>query len=156
MIDTKRLEEIFLDVLLNDDEVNEDKTGAKEEVEMVRVEGIAVAGFGFQKQRLENHREEVKNMLEQLSDRFKEGASFLEGCDDKNGNQWGGHRNMEQLFCLGIGLGYAEYCLPRKIWASLPGEMPYIYIKSESMDLATAESSQPKEVEMSESEKRRK
>lgn len=130
-IDTVRLDEIFKDVLLNNDEVNEEGTAAKEGIAVEMVEGIVVKGFGFHKQRLEGHREQIKAMLEQLNPRFEKGASFLEGCDDKDGAQWGEHRNMEQLFCLGIGLGLAKYCMSRNMWSVLPGGMPYILLNLE-------------------------
>lgn len=143
-INTTRLDEIFSDVLLNNDEINEEGTAPKEGIEVEMVDAIAVAGFGFHKQRLENHRKEIKEMLGQLNPRFKDGLSFLEGCDDKDGVQWGEHRNMEQLFCLGIGLGYAKYCAPKKMWSILPGGMPYISVnieeKQKEKEMANAKS----------------
>lgn len=129
-IDTVKLNEIFMDCMLNDNECNKEKTAAKEGIDMVIVEAITCKGFGFHITRLESHREEVKSMLNMLDPIFKKGMSFLHGCMDKDGVHWGEHTNMEQLFTLGIGLGFAKYAMPRKMWVALPGGMPYIYVNT--------------------------
>ena len=56
------------------------------------------------------------------------GWSFLQACVDKNGNHWGEHSNMEELFCLGIAIGKVESLLPRDMWKVLPGGVPYYVI----------------------------
>ena len=98
----------------------------------VIVKGITTI-FGFQPQRLEEQREQVKDWLESLPDQFRAsgggGWSFLNMCEDRDGNQWADtHKGMEGLMCLGIGLGMVEYCVSREHWDSLYGGMPYIII----------------------------
>jgi hypothetical protein len=72
-------------------------------------------------------------MLLQLPDSFQKdsggGYSFLEACNNKDGNQWTGlHLRMEQLFSLGIATEQVSYCLPRENWSILPGGMPYLVV----------------------------
>lgn len=129
MIDTRKIDEMLTDCLLNEDEIVDN--APKDGIEIVKVEGI-VHKFGLHKERLESHREDVAAMLDQLPDSFHAksggGMSFLNACVDKNDHQWGEHRNMEALFVLGIGLGLAKWCLPRSMWSALPGGMPYVAI----------------------------
>jgi len=99
---------------------------------LVRVEGI-FSNFGFHPDRLENHKHEIVEMLNELPEQFHEntggGWSFLNACMDKHGNQWTDlHRVMEQLFVLGIGINRVEYVLQRDMWRILPGGMPYCVI----------------------------
>lgn len=88
--------------------------------------------FGFHPGRLESHREQVKAMLAELDDSFQAkgggGMSFLNACMTKDGEQWGEHRNMEQLFVLGIGLGLAKWLSDRSLWRAMPGGMPYVVV----------------------------
>ena len=121
---SKAVHEIIMDCLFNE---TEDRSKA------VIVKGI-VAGFGFNPVKLEKHREEILDLLDELSDDYKEGGgggmTFLNACNDKHGNQWTGeHRTMEELFCLGIGIGAVTECMPRDMWEVMPGGMPYYAIK---------------------------
>lgn len=89
--------------------------------------------FGFPKDRLELHRQDIIDMLNELPSEFHEkgggGWSFLNACEDKSGNQWTGeHRIMEQLFVLGMAIGAVQCLVPRELWAALPGGMPYYVI----------------------------
>ena len=97
----------------------------------VLVEGIR-GKYGFHPIRLEQQRIQVVTWLEDLPHTFRKneggGWSFLNACYQEDGVQWGEHRNMEQLFCLGIGLRLVECQLPREVWSSLPGGMPYYAI----------------------------
>lgn len=91
----------------------------------VIVKGI-VRTFGFHPERLKNHKEEVKTILNQMRPEFHKdkgggGWSFLNLCEDKDGHLWGDHRIMEELVALGIGLGIAKYCFPKDMWNALPG-----------------------------------
>jgi len=90
--------------------------------------------YGFHPERLESHREEVKELLGELSSDFQEtgggGMSFLNACMDKNERQWGEHINVEMLMSLGLALGLVEYCAPRELWPILPGGMPYFVVKN--------------------------
>lgn len=129
----ERTEKILLDCLFKQNEMTEEmKNGIiPKDSPAVVVKGI-VNTFGFHPQRLESHREEVRTLLNEMPDNFHKskggGWSFLQMCVDKNENQWGEHRNMEQLMCLGIGLKMVEYCLPKEMWSALPGSMPYLVI----------------------------
>lgn len=99
---------------------------------MVEVEGINKVQFHAD--RLKSLEVEIIAMLNELPDKFKkssgEGCSFLEACNDKHGEQWTGlHQHMEQLFLLGMGIGKVKPLFPRKLWSTLPGEMPYYVIE---------------------------
>ncbi len=117
---SERVETVFLDCLFRDDE---DTAAA------VKVKGI-MQNFGFHPDRLKEHEEEIYAMLKQLPDEFQKdgggGMTFLNACVDKNGIQWGEHRNMEQLFTLGIAIKKAIFPVPRALWSALPGGMPYV------------------------------
>lgn len=96
-------------------------------------EGI-VHTVGFHPGRIEEHRQEIQDMLAELPDEFKAsgggGYSFLNACFDKHGNQWTGlHQTQEQLVQLGIAIGEVAYCLPRDLWGVFPGGMPYFTVK---------------------------
>jgi len=92
-----------------------------------RVEGITM-DFGLKID--ERYREEVKGMLRQLNDNFFDdtggGWSFLQMCVTKDGQQWGEHRNMQELCCLAIALDLGKWLMPREFWRMMPGGMPYI------------------------------
>jgi hypothetical protein len=126
---SQQVRDILMDCLFRDEELTD---GQPPEGSVVIVEGLTQK-FGFHKERLESHRIEVIELLDEMPDEFhtqklegKGGWSFLNLCNDRYGNQWGEHRNMEELLCLGIGLGLAHYCLPREAWSVLPAGMPYI------------------------------
>jgi hypothetical protein len=115
---------VFLDCLFKD---GEDTAGH------IVAEGIALT-VGFHHGRIEEHRQEIHDMLAELPDEFKTsgggGYSFLNACMDKHGNQWTGmHQTQEQLVQLGIAIGEVEYCLPREMWSALPGCVPYFTVK---------------------------
>lgn len=101
----------------------------------VKAEGI-VHPVGFHPGRLDGHREEIGQLLDELPIQFQSqerggggGWSFLNACEDKNGNQWAdGHLSVEQLFQLGQGIGKVRTCIPREMWRALPGGMPYYAI----------------------------
>lgn len=95
----------------------------------VKVEGL-VRNFGFHPQRLEEHRELVVTLLEQLPPEFKQGYTFLNICMTKDGEQWTGEQPVcELLVCMAIGLKLMEYCMPRDLWFILPGGVPYVMVK---------------------------
>jgi hypothetical protein len=118
---------ILRDCLFNADEM--DGNTPKAEIEMVQATGV-VGSFGFHEERLESHWKIIKGFLEQLPDEFRQskggGCSFLNMCNRKDGEQWGEHRNMDELLCLGLGLGMIQYPMPRETWQVLPGGMPYV------------------------------
>ena len=90
--------------------------------------------FGFHRERLEAHRDEIKQMLNCLPDNFQAskggGWSFLNACMTKDGEQWGEHRSIEQLLALGLASGQATMLMPREMWKVLPGGMPYFSVVS--------------------------
>jgi len=116
--------EIFNDCLFKEGESTDN---------FVQAEGITNM-VGFHPERLEGHREDIKDMLSDLPDDFKVskggGMSFLNACDTKDGKQWTGyHQVMEQLFLLGLVIGEVKYLAPRELWEVFPGGMPYYVIK---------------------------
>jgi hypothetical protein len=124
VLDPQRVVEIFTDCLFGNGE---------ETSPQVLAEGIMMT-VGFQPTRLESHRVEIETMLAELGDEFRVsgggGMSFLQACVDRHGNQWTGmHQTMDQLFMLGIALGKATYLLPRDLWSSFPGGVPYVQVK---------------------------
>ena len=109
-----------MDCLFRD---GEDTTAA------VKVEGI-LQNFGFHPERLKENEDSIYKLLKELPEGFQVdgggGWSFLQACVDKEGRLWGQHRNMEQLFVLGIAIGKAQFQLSREMWSALPGGMPYV------------------------------
>jgi hypothetical protein len=100
------------------------------DADYVRIEGI-VRTFTFDKKKLEEHREQIIDLVDWLPDEFFEdkggGWSFLNLCNDRDGVQWTGlHQDMETLCCLAIAVDKGKWLLPREVWSSLPGAMPYI------------------------------
>lgn len=88
--------------------------------------------FGFNPSRLAEHKQEIKEMLECLSDEFRAdkggGWSFLQACVTKDGDQWGEHQNINELLALGIATGQAKILMHRELWSALPGGMPYFVV----------------------------
>ena len=122
-LNSETVREIFLDCLFKE---NENRDNA------IMAAGITFS-VGFNHTRLNKHREDIVQLLDNLKDEFKQdlggGYSFLEACFDKDGNHWGEHRNVEELFLLGIAIDKVEYLLPRELWMALPGGVPYLVIK---------------------------
>lgn len=129
-MDASRLDAIFKDCLFKEDELHDGNPGG----DFVKVEGI-VRNFGFHPTRLQSHRDEIIAMFDDLHPNFTVGGgwTFLNLCADKEGVQWGEHRNCEQLVALAIGLKRGAYCLPRDMWDVLPGGVPYVRFSKEEM-----------------------
>jgi hypothetical protein len=107
--------------------------------EYVPASGI-ITDVGFHPERVESYKDEIAEMLAELSDDFQEagggGMSFLKACEDKHGNQWTGmHQTMEQLFQLGMAVGKVTCQLPREAWELLPGGMPYYVVNNNFNDV---------------------
>lgn len=95
----------------------------------VFVQGIA-RNFGFHPKLLEEQRELIIAILAELPSEFKEGYTFLNLCNNKDGKLWTGeHETCEQLVCMAIGLGLMHYCLPRPLWSMFPCGLPYLIVK---------------------------
>lgn len=113
---------ILKDCLFKDDEPQDNP---------ILVKGI-VSDFGFHPKRIESHKKDIVDMLKQLPKNFKTdeggGWSFLQACNDINGNQWGEHRSMEALFVLGLAIQKVKLLIPKEMWSALPGGMPYYAI----------------------------
>jgi len=124
ILTSERVEKVFMSCLFKDGE---------DSSEHIVAEGI-VRTIGFHPGRIEEHRQEIHDMLAELSDDFKMsgggGMSFLNACMDKHGNQWTGmHLRQEQLVQLGIAVGEVEYAASREMWRLFPGGMPYFVVK---------------------------
>lgn len=122
----KRIHDILVDCLYNKEEIK-DPTKVPEGA--VLVNGIT-QNLGFEPTRLQGHKEEILKLAREIvTDDFLEdkgGMTFLNLCMDREGNQWGEHRNMEQLLLLCMAIGKAKILLPREMWKALHGGMPYI------------------------------
>ncbi len=123
---SENVEKVFEDCLFKDGEDTKDH---------VKAEGI-VATIGFHPLRLQEHKADVRAMLNCLPENFHQnkggGWSFLNACCDKTGSQWTDlHQRMEQLFQLGLALKLAKWQLPREMWKMFPGGMPYVVVNLE-------------------------
>lgn len=101
-------------------------------------DAIIVEGFrlniGFDPARLEKYKSDIIDMLSQLPERFMEnsggGWSFLNASINNQGAQWcNDHGTVDELLCLGLAIDRIAYNMPRMLWESLPGWMPYFYVK---------------------------
>ena len=125
---SSNINKIFMNCLFKDEEI---KGKNPKDLNHVPVKGI-MTNVGFHPERLESHREEVKELLSQLPEAFFKskggGWSFLNMPMNNKNEQWGEQRTAEQLLLIGMGLGLAEIQLPREMWSSLPGCVPYICV----------------------------
>lgn len=123
---SEKVHQIMLDSLYDSESTNYD--------DAILVEGITM-NIGFNPVKLNSHYDEIIGLLNELPEQFHEeiggGWSFLEACVDKNGNHWGEHRNMEELFLLGMAIEKVIYLFPREMWCILPGGVPYLMIKKD-------------------------
>ena len=99
----------------------------------VLVDGI-VRKFGFHPERLASHKDDIFDMLKQLPNQFLQsgggGWSFLNACNDVNGELWTGDQGtVEALMCLGIAIDKVALPLPRALWNALPGGVPYLQVR---------------------------
>lgn len=124
----QNLETVFLDCLFKDGEDTSNPAIA---------EGVVVK-YGFNRERLAGHDRDIKDMLAELPEPFNElsggGWSFLAACNNRDGQQWGEHRSIDQLLSLGIASGLAKILLPCDMWAYLPGGMPYFVILNHAQE----------------------
>lgn len=123
----KNVEEIFTQALFTKDEDIADPRYNN----IMNGEAV-MATYGFNGNRLEPRKEDVRAMLMQLPDNFFQskggGWSFLQACMRSDGVQWGEHRSIDMLVALGNALGLVKFALPRDMWEVLPGGMPYFII----------------------------
>jgi hypothetical protein len=126
LIDARRLEEILKECLWDDADAPPMK-------QMPIYRGV-ITNFSFDPRKVDKHREQITKWLEALPAEFHlntgGGMSFLAACMDRNGQQWGEHRNMEMLFVLGEATGQVRCPFPRSFWGVLPGGMPYYIVNT--------------------------
>ncbi len=115
----------FLDSLALDIESNDPTT---------KVHGLTT-DYVFHTERLTRHGETVRGFLGKLSTRFYAdrggGHSFLAFGTRRDGVVWGDTYDMERLLVLGLGLGLAAFCLPkRRRWRLFPRGVPFVCLNS--------------------------
>jgi hypothetical protein len=123
------VQQVLVDCLFKDEEI---ENGAPlSGIEYVKVSGV-MRQFGFHKERLMSHQEDIMSMLLQLEREFLEsgggGMSFLRMCMTKDGVHWAEHSRCDELICLGLGIGKVQILL-RDLANTLPGGVPYILVK---------------------------
>jgi hypothetical protein len=122
-LNAELVDKIFMNSLSNDKDYASNR---------VMAEGITCTVW-FSLTALKIYKNEIEEMLKDLPIEFQEngggGMSFLNACNDKNGDQWTGlHQRMEQLFQLGIAIEKVKCLMPRDFWEMLPGGMPYYVV----------------------------
>lgn len=94
----------------------------------IKVEGI-YQDFVLNKGALAAERQHIEDMLNELPKGFKQGWSFGEMYRTEDGRQWAYKiRDMEALMVLGVAIGWLKYPVPKNLWWSLPGGMPYVVL----------------------------
>lgn len=134
MISPTILHDIIKACLFTDEELAAAAPGRPEYVEACGV----ILQVGLHPGRLAERAALIHDALDQLPAKFHlkssqfpdggEGASFLEACMDKDGVQWGEHRDMDALLTLGAAVGRVTFPFPRGLWPMLPGGVPYVQI----------------------------
>lgn len=141
------VEAVLVDCLLSDEEAHEyglapedpeqaDPEQIAQVVDLLVADGVVVKvegilnPFALHRERLEGHRQDVREMLDDLPDSFRlsggGGWTFLNLCMTKDDEQWTGlHRTQDHLCVLAIGLGLGSYAGPREMWVAFPGGLPY-------------------------------
>ena len=129
-LEADKVSKILMDCLYREEEVGEVEDGKAPEGAVV-IEGI-MQKFGFNPERLEVHKAEIRELLAELPDEFMAdkggGMSFMQACVDRNGDQWGEQPTMDELFVLGQAAGMVKLLMPREMWGALPGGMPYFVV----------------------------
>lgn len=98
------------------------------------VKGITIH-FGFNKARIDEKFEDIKTLLRQLPEEFYAskggGMSFLRACMRFDGEQWGEHKDVQNLLCLGQATTpkLVTQLTPEFMNASIPGGVPYFRLE---------------------------
>ena len=130
MLTSSAVQAIMADCLFQSDELPPTGNGPPENA--VIVDGL-VHKFVLHPDRLASHKQEIADLLGELPDQFQPapagggGWTFLNACLDRGGRQWGEHRDMEALFCLGIATGQAAWMM-REMADVMPGGVPYVVV----------------------------
>jgi hypothetical protein len=99
----------------------------------VRVEAISIR-VTFDAVRLLEIRSNIKHALDQLPTGFTQslggGLSFTAMKFNRQFRIWSYNpRSQEELLALSMGLGLADFLVPRDVWHLLPGQTPFVVIK---------------------------
>ena len=110
-----------------------DCLNGKEEGALV-VTGL-VTKFGFNPEKIQQHKATIKALLDQMPLPFHPasvggggGYTFLNLPFTRDGEQWGEQIDADSLLCLGIATGMAKILVPRELWDAFPGGVPYCSI----------------------------
>ena len=120
---SENVHNVFLDCLYKD---NEKTTN--------HVKALAINIFiGFNPDKLKLNTDNIISMLSELPIQFMKsgggGWSFLNMCSDKHDNLWSGeHTQVDELVALGLAINKINYLMPREMWSSFPGGIPYLII----------------------------
>lgn len=131
MIDPQRVDAMFRDCLFRAEELPSDGSAPANAVIVESVTGK----YGLHAERLEGYRAEIGQMLAALPLEFRAssaagGWSFLNACTEADGTLWTGSQLIvDNLLALGIATKQAKILLPRELWASLPGGVPYFAVE---------------------------
>jgi len=128
---SENVQSVVLDCLYSDEEVQ--KIGHEKLKEQAAVAEGITRTFGFDPERLKKHEKDIEEMLLQLPETFLKskggGWSFLNAAIDKDGNQWGEHRSVEELMCLGLATKKVTIPMPKDMWGMFPGGVPYFTVE---------------------------
>lgn len=135
-LNTENVDRIFADCMFRSHEEYEEckKEGLHFFVRSIQNTNVNV---GFHPERIEKHRQEIREMLLQLPEGFFKdkggGASFLQAACAKDGELWAGfHTEVEKLCLLGLASKQMRMLTPdAEIWPMLPGGMPYLRVEIE-------------------------
>lgn len=88
---------------------------------------------GFKPEKLIEHKEDLNDFIDQIHPFFHKtvggGWSFLNLCEDKDGNQWADlHTTVDELVCLLNATEQLSYLAPREYWRYFIGGVPYLII----------------------------
>lgn len=131
---TENVDRIFSDCMFRSHEESEEcaKEGLQVFVHSIQNHNVKV---GFHPDRIEQHREEIRDMLSMLPDSFfsgkGDGASFLQACQTKSGDLWTGFQiEAEKLCLLGLASRQMKMCVSDpEAWCLLPGGVPYLCVE---------------------------
>lgn len=124
-LDYANVEKLFVDCLFTAEEV-EAANGADEAVRTLgAVANGVITNVAFHKAKIEKNKDKIIELIQQLPDKLKDGMSFLEMCQTREGVNWGDHHSMDQLVCLGLAADQLKECSPRELRPALPGGVPY-------------------------------
>lgn len=131
LISAQRIDDLLVSCLYSEDEF----VDGEPIVPYVVTDGVMERQFGLHPDRLQSIKLEIEEMISNLPTEIDsiEGLSFLNVCQDKQGNLWTGmHRTCDRLIMLGIALDLLEYTSARPLWVINPGGMPMIRKKHPS------------------------